>query len=178
MNAILNSKDIYTPPYPERCDQYQNHFISRVLYNSDLELYIVIENSRGTINDTEARVYVFNKENKNLFSYEHEYVSPSYRSIDTIKVSEFPVLDARVDSYVNKYVEMHNSKILTEITEFKSLCDIVFSKIGSQKWDTDRNRFRDTFSQLLKEYKYIANALTKAEQLELLNEVCYIPIGK
>lgn len=111
MNVVLYKKDELGNIEGETCDQYKNHFISRVVFNTESQLYYIFENSRGTISDNKISVSV--TDDKKQFDFKGDYVS-----FDTIRVKSVEIGVLQVfDKIVDKLVENATKQFKQEIKE-------------------------------------------------------------
>lgn len=168
MNAILKSKDTVTPKFKETCDNYQNHFISRVIYNSDRELYIIIENSRGTIDDKTANVIVCY--NKDEFNFETDYVNTKLQ-IHEIKVAEFPLLEVKLDDFVNRILKAHDEQITLELNHFVKVCNQTFRSFKELYSHTQKWSYKDLFYAIFERYLYARKFVSKKSLGELIDGI-------
>jgi len=168
MNAILKSKDSVTPKFKETCDNYQNHFISRVIYNSDREIYIIIENSRGTIDDKTANVFVCY--NKDEFDYDRDYVT-SKLQIHEIKVAELPILEVKLDDFVNKILKAHDEQITLELNHFVKVCNQTFRSFKELYSHTQKWFYKDLFYAIYKRYLYAKHFVSQKSIDEMIQKM-------
>ena len=155
MNVIVNAKDSITPKYKETQSDWKNHFISRVIFNTDRELYIVVENSRGTVSDNEAKVYVL--KSKEDFSFENDviYNFAPYIRYD-LKIGVLKVLENILDKFVDEHLKLNDDIIEKEFNHYKKGCDLIENHLYSiYKWKKNMFTFPKVINALRDEYKHL-----------------------
>ncbi len=119
MLVTLHAKDSYTPTRPERCDDYQNNFISRVVFDTESQLYFVFQSWRGTMGDNEIDIHV--TKNKEAFSFEydvirHENVAHYIYKVDRGVLQVF-------DKVVEKIIQDTKKALNVRVKEEKTLIE-------------------------------------------------------